>query len=201
VAKRHVLSVSIFLILFLCLAHGQSNTDPVSSVHPNQEVRVSDLPSLAAPSPDTSALLTTALDTVFHDKAICCAKSSALESAAIGSRSLKDLSSALQGGRFWSDHPLKIHANYVAPGPIDPGLIIATLLDRHAAIIEWKSNIFIVYGAIYDESLHYSGRRQYAIRKFLLLDPRFSDQRRETEFKRDKDDWGKVQGVLTLWIE
>jgi hypothetical protein len=34
-----------------------------------------------------------------------------------------------------------------------------------------------------------------------LLDPRFSDQRRETQFNRDADDWGQVQGLLQLAIE
>jgi hypothetical protein len=37
-----------------------------------------------------------------------------------------------------------------------------------------------------------------SIFKIFLLDPRFSDQRREVSFDRQTDDWGKVQGLLTL---
>jgi hypothetical protein len=36
------------------------------------------------------------------------------------------------------------------------------------------------------------------VTKFLLLDTRYSDSRRELVFDRDKDDWSKVQGVLWL---
>jgi hypothetical protein len=68
-------------------------------------------------------------------------------------------------------------------------------------LIEWNSHFYIVYGAVFNETLHYSGRREYAVRKFLLLDPRFSDQRRMAEFNRETDDWGKVQGLMTLMIE
>jgi hypothetical protein len=57
-----------------------------------------------------------------------------------------------------------------------------------------------MYGAIFDEILYTDGRRQLAVHRLSLLDPRFSDQRRETEFNRDADDWGKVQGLLTLAI-
>jgi len=36
------------------------------------------------------------------------------------------------------------------------------------------------------------------IRKFLLLDTRYSDSRREVVFTRGVDDAGKVQGLLFL---
>jgi hypothetical protein len=40
-----------------------------------------------------------------------------------------------------------------------------------------------------------------AIHKILLLDPRFSDDRRAISFDRLTDDWGKVQGMLLLKVE
>lgn len=201
-AKLHVLSVSVFLILAFCLAHGQGYTDVVSRVLPNQEVRINDLPSLVAPSTDNSAVLTTALETVLNDKAMCCGKGSRFENVTLAEpRSLKDLSTALQDGHFWSDHSLKIHVNYLGQSPIEAGVVIAALLERHAAIIEWKSHFYVVYGVIFDEAVHYSGRREFEIHKFLLLDPRLSDSRKEVVFNRDTDDWGKVQGVLTLTVD
>jgi hypothetical protein len=200
---RSVTAFLIFVYGACTLATAQADlTDPVSWVHYKQEIRLADLPSLTAPSDDPSVVLQTVLETIVHDKTLCCAKDSAFEDAVLSRpRSLKDLSAALQGGRFWSDHPQALHAGYAAPGAIDPGFILAALLDHHAAVIEWKSRFYIVYGAIFDETLHYSGRREYAIHKFLLLDPRFSGDRSQAEFNRDSDDWGTVQGLMTLTVE
>jgi hypothetical protein len=74
--------------------------------------------------------------------------------------SVKDLNGTLQGGRFWSDHPLAIYAEYVAQNAIEPGLIIiiAALQAHDPGLIEWNSRFYIVYGAIFNETLHYSGR-------------------------------------------
>ena len=58
----------------------------------------------------------------------------------------------------------------------------------------------MLHGAIFNETRYSSGARQYAIVKLLLLDPRFSDQRRETVFNRETDDWAEVQGLLTLAV-
>jgi hypothetical protein len=55
-------------------------------------------------------------------------------------------------------------------------------------------------GTEINDTRYYSGVRQYAIVKLLLLDPRFSDQRRETVFNRETDDWEKVKGLLTLAV-
>jgi hypothetical protein len=201
VARLHVLFVSAFLISLSCLAHGQTDVpDSISSFLPNQEVRVRNLPPLTALSTNPSAALATALETVFHDKAVCCGKDSALEDALLSDPlSLKDLGARLQGTHRLSDgRPIVISAEYVPPNLINPDLIIGALLDQHAPLIEWKSRLYVLYGAIFNETRYYSGARRYAILKLLLLDPRFSAQRRETLFNRETDDWGKVQGLLTL---
>ena len=66
-------------------------------------------------------------------------------------------------------------------------------------LIEWESRVYVLYGAIFNETRDTgSGDRAYAIRKLLLLDPRFSDQRRVTEFDRETDDWSKVGGFLIV---
>jgi len=199
-AKLHVGFFTAFLVFVCGMAAAQADrTDPVSWVHYNQEIRVADLPLLTAPSADPSTVLATALKTIVQCKNLCRPRDSALEEAALtGPQSLRDLSAALQGGHFWSDHPQAIRAGYAAQGAIDPGFILTALLDHNPAMIEWKSHFYIVYGAIYDETLHYSGRREYAIHKFLLLDPRFSGDQRQAEFNRDTDDWGSVQGLMTL---
>jgi hypothetical protein len=53
---------------------------------------------------------------------------------------------------------------------------------------------------IYD-TVYYKGESANEISKFLLLDTRFSDERRKVFFNRQTDDWGKVQGLLMLKAE
>jgi hypothetical protein len=52
----------------------------------------------------------------------------------------------------------------------------------------------VIYSTIYSPE----GGRTDSIFKIFLLNPRYSDQRREVIFDRQTDDWGKVQGLLTL---
>ena len=62
----------------------------------------------------------------------------------------------------------------------------------------WNSHLYVLYGAIYDETLYSDGTRMNVIHKLLLIDPRFSDARREVVFNRDTDDWTKFEGMLQL---
>ena len=206
-AKFRALSVSALSIFIFalasCLAYGQENRNSVFLA--NQEVRVTNLPSLTAPSKPRSAVLATALETILHDKTVCCGKDSALEDAVLYATlsdpvSLKELSTKLQGRHPLSDgRAIMVTAEYVPQTSINPGLIVASLRDQHALLFEWRSHLYVLYGATFDETRDLgSGERDYAIRKLLLLDPRFSDQRKETEFNRETDDWGRVQGLLTV---
>jgi len=171
-------------------------------VHPNQEVRVANLPSLTAPSTNASAVLATALETILHDKAVCCGKNSALGDTALSAPlSLKELSARLQGRHVLSDgRSVTVSAEYVPQNSITPDLMISALLKQHALLIEWRAHFYVLYGVVFDETRYDSGLAQYAVHKLLLRDPRFSDQRRDVEFNRETDDWGKVQGLLTLAV-
>lgn len=199
-----VSALSIFILAFASrLACGQENRNTVFLA--NQEVRVTNLPSLTAPSRHRSAVLATALETILHDKAVCCDKDSALEDSVLYATltdpvSLKELSTKLQGRHLLSDgRAIVVTAEYVPQSSIGPGLIVASLRDQHALLLEWKSHLYVLYGAAFDETRDLgSGERDYAIRKLFLLDPRFSDQRRDVEFNRETDDWGGVQGLLTV---
>jgi hypothetical protein len=64
--------------------------------------------------------------------------------------------------------------------------------------MEWNSHVYVVYGVIYNTTYSPDNGRMDSILKILLLDPRFSDQRREVTFDRQTDDWSKVQGILLL---
>jgi hypothetical protein len=65
--------------------------------------------------------------------------------------------------------------------------------------MEWNSHLYVVYGVTYVETVDsQSGAIVDAIHTILLLDTRFSDERRHVSFDRATDDWGKVQGLLML---
>lgn len=190
--------------VLVCMATGSAFAQEGSGsvFHPNQEVRVTNLPSLTASSANPSAVLAMALETVLRDKAICCGKDSALEDVVLSAPpSLRELSSKLQGRHVLGDgRTVMVSADYVPQSSISPDLMISALVDQHAPLIEWKSHMYVLYGVIFDETRYDDGRRQYAVKKLLLMDPRFSDQRRDVEFNRATDDWGKVQGLLTLAV-
>lgn len=196
-----VLLASLVLILIgAVLASAQEGQG--YAFQPNQEVRVTGLSSSSAPSSNASALLATALEIVLHDKAVCCGKGSALEDIVSSAPpSLRELSSKLQGAHVLSDgRSVMVNAEYVSQGATTPDLIISLLLDQHAPLLDWKSHIYVLYGAVFDETRYDDGRRQYAIKRLLLRDPRFSDQREDVVFNRETDNWGDVQGLLTVAV-
>ena len=192
----------LLLLLVSSVTSGQDiPADHINWFRPNQELRVGALPRLTAV--DSSGIIATALETVLHDRAVCCGKSSALEDAVQSDpQSLKEVSLKLQGRHRLNDgRTIVVHAEYVSGSWITPGLIVGALLDQHALLVEWRSQVYVVNGAIFDDTRYSSGMRRYTIHRLLLLDPRFSDQRREIQFNRDADDWGQVQGFLTLATE
>jgi len=197
---KSLFACSVLICLATLSAFAQDESTYI--FHPNQEVRVANLPALTAPSRNPSAVLAAALETILRDKAVCCGKDSALEDTVLAAPlSLQELSAKLQGKHVMSDgRSVMVSAEYVPQSSITPDLMISALIDQHSLLMKWKSHFYVLYGAIYDETVFSSGLRQFALHKLLLLDPRFSDQRRETEFNRDSDDWGKVEGVLTLAV-
>jgi hypothetical protein len=179
-----------------CLAHGQV-------YNPDQEVQVSGLRVLMARSQERSDVLLTSLDTVLHDRSLCCGKDSALEDSAERANplSLKDVASKLQGRHLLSDgRPIMVTAEYFEPAAINSGMLVGTLRDKRALLLQWNSHVYVCYGVIYGELYDENGGMQYAIRKFLLLDTRYSDSHREVVFNRETDDWSKVQGMLRLTV-
>lgn len=206
VARLRIFYVCASLILVSCLAVPGLAQDQAQDTcylfSPNAEARVTNLPSLTSPSKDTSAVIATAVEIVLRDQTLCCGKDSALGDTVLSEpRSLKELSTKLQGRHLLSDgRPILVNADYAPEISINSGSIVGSLQDQRASLLEWKSHVYVLYGAIYGETRCQSGARQYSIVKLLLLDPRFSDQRREAVFSRATDDLGKVQGLLTLSV-
>jgi hypothetical protein len=206
VAKLRIRSLLVFLTCVFCLAVSclaqDQPTDNCWLYLANEEARVTNLPSLTAPSKDTSAVIATAVEMVLHNKDLCCGKDSILEDSVLSEpRSLKELGTKLQGRHTLSDgQALVVSADYSPQSSINASSVIGALQDQRAPLLEWKSHVYVVYGAVFAETRCQSGARQYSIVKLLLQDPRFSDQHREAVFNRETDDLAKVQGLLTLSV-
>ena len=192
---RSLLCIVTWLSVAGSFAHGQDY--PI-----NAEVHVTGLRVLMARSHEPSDVLLTSLDTIIHDRSVCCGKDSALGDSAerADPASLKDIAGKLQGRHLQSDgRPIAVTATYIEPPAINAGLLISTLRDQHAMLLQWKSHLYVCYGVTYGKYYdRNSGAEVDSIYKFLLLDTRYSDSHREVVFNRETDDWSKVRGML--WI-
>lgn len=192
------------LLYLVSLAYSQDAPPSSPIVKPNQEIRVAHLPRLAARSPDPSYVLLTSLDIIFHDHAICCARDSALgdSAAAADPGSLKDIVAKLQGRHFMDDgRPVMVTVLDLAPQATrNPGTVVSALNNKRAMLLMWKSHLYVLFGALYDEAQYADGSLADTINQLFLLDPRYSDSRREVSFTREKDDWNQVEGLLLLSV-
>jgi hypothetical protein len=198
-------SLLLLLIVVSGFAFAQENPGGYTTLHPNQEFRIPQLPAIMARSHDPGDVLLTSLDIAFRDPDICCGKNSALDDRALAADplSLKDIASKINGKwRLGDGRPVQITADFVPQGgTIDISRqIIGPLLDKHPLLLVWNSHLYVLYGAVYDELGDPIDGVEYMIHKLFLLDARYSDSRREVTFNRDTDDWGKVQGVLLLTV-
>jgi hypothetical protein len=186
--------------LAACCAYGQV-------LYQDQILEVRELPSLLAGSPHRADVLLTSLDTIFHDREICCGKDSALEDSAGAAdpKSLKDVASKLQGRHLLSDgRPIMVTATYVTPDAVNSGMLITWFQNHHAALMQWNSRIYVVHGIVYQWTANGtpdSTQTGTVIHKFLLWDTRYSDSRRELAFNRETDDLGKVDGFLFVDVK
>jgi hypothetical protein len=76
--------------------------------------------------------------------------------------------------------------------------LIAALIRHTPLLVQYKSSVLVLYGAIFDEHLRSDGSRDNVVRKLLMLDPRHQDRGRWVSFLRDKDDWNQVAGVVSI---
>jgi len=166
------------------------------------EARVSGLPSLMAKSHDLADVLPTSLDTILHDRSICCGRDSALEDsvARADPLSLKDVASRLEGRHLLSDgRPISVKAEFWPTEAVDAVRLVNTLNDKHALLMAWNSHLYVVYGVVYRWVDYSADSGPYCVlRRLLLVDTRFSDSRRAVEYNRETDDPAKVQGFLMV---
>ena len=198
-AFRLLSKLAVACLAFCCFAYGQI-------LNQDEEIHVHSLPALMARTPHSSDVLLTSLDTVFHDHDICCGRDSALGDSAEAAdpHSLKDVATKLDGRHLMGDgRPIKVTARFVAPDQISSGEVIGSVMDQHAVLMRWDSQMYVVHGVIY-RWVATSGSPDggitegTVIHKLLLWDTRYSDSRREVVFDRTIDDLSKVQGLLFL---
>jgi hypothetical protein len=193
----------LLLCLGLPLAYGQDASPGYPMIRPNQEIRVPDLPRLKARTRDRSDVLLTALDIIFHNHDICCGRDSALEDSAqqADARSIKDIVAKLQGRHLLGDgRPVMVSVIDMLPYSPNPSPIVDALAKKQALLLMWNSRLYVLVGALYDEVYFGDGTRTDTVNKFYLLDTRYSDGRREVTFTRTRDNWGDVQGLLSLTV-
>lgn len=188
------------ILLASCAAFGCSAL--AQDYYQPKEIRIEDLPQITAKSRDASDVLAASVEIIFRDKEICCGRNSALGDAvqAADPKALKDVSAKLQGRHPLSDgRPIMVTADYVPADSINSGALVGALTDKRAPLMLWNSHLYVVYGVTYVETVDsQSGAFVDVIRTILLLDTRFSDERRQVSFNRQTDDLGKVQGILML---
>ena len=193
---------ALALVLAISFAHSQEVPPPYPVIKPNQQVQVQHLPQLIARSKDPSDVLLTSLDIIFHDHSICCGRDSALEdsAAAADARSMKDIVAKLQGRHLLGDgRPVMVTIIDLAPlATRNPNAVVEALTNKHALLLMWKSHLYVLYGALYDRALYTDGTLTVTINKLYLADTRYSDSRRQLEFRRETDDWDQVEGLLML---
>jgi hypothetical protein len=174
----------------------------------DQQIEVSDLPSIVSPSRHSSDVLATSLATIIHDPEVCCGKDSALEYSLerADPKSLQDVAAKLNGRQLLSDgRPIMVNAEFFPTDKMSAGYLVTAMKGQRAGLIEWNSHIYILHGLIYfwDQSGSADvGASIVAVaHKFLLGDARYSDSRREVVFSRDTDDLSKVQGFLFVQVK
>ena len=190
-------SIVLFLASFIpcCPAWAQV-------LYQEQTIEVHGLPSLMARSKDPADVLLTSLDTVIHDREICCGKDSALGDSAEAAdpMSLQEVAKKLNGRHLLSDgRPILVTAEFLAPDAVTAAYFIKMMTDQHAALMMWNSHLYVVRGITYfwTGTKGEEGGPVYAVtRKFLLVDPRYSGEPRHVELNRETQDASRVQGLL-----
>src|SRR5579859_123079 len=172
---------------------------PGQIAYQDQELRVHHLRALMSVSQGPSYILLTSLDTILHDKSVCCGKDSALEDSlkSADPKSLKDVAGKLDGRHLLSDgRPIKVTTEYLPGDQASGGHLIKMIQDQHPALMQWNSQIYVVHGVDYFWQSDGQGGMYTQLHKILLWDTRYSDARRDVTFTVGTEDAGKVEGIL-----
>lgn len=190
---KHLISkLAALLVVLSSCAYAQL-------VNQEQELEVRSLPTLVAKSHDPTDVMLTSLDTIVHDREVCCGKDSALADSLepADPKSLKDIANRIQGRHLLSDgRPIMITVNFLTSTEANSGVLTTQILNQHPAIIAWNSHLYVLHGVTYIWVSDGEGSMYTEILKLSMTDTRYSDSRREVTLTRGTDDFDKVEGLL-----
>lgn len=178
---------------------------------PGLELRVKGLHFYTADSRngDNTADLAAALQTVIANRDLCCGRNSTLVDSVGQVMPLSlGLAAAKIGGRkiLPDGRPVIVDASYTPvqtennPATLVYGKLLTALHHNQPLLMQWKSRVYVVYGAEITEMVAQSndGSGVYdTIDKILLFDPATGQQ---TAFTSATDSLADVQGLLTVSV-
>ena len=195
------LSVCIWVCFVAAVCGAQYRSTP-------KEMQVSNMHFVSAGFSHPIAELSAALETMLANPDICCGKKSSLVDvvAACESCSLRELGTKLAGRHVLPDgRPFLVSADYEpksTTGPADPVVpkILLSIHAQHPLLLRLDSHLYVIYGVTYTEAVpaDNQGAGLDTIEKLQLFEPATG---KSMVFDRTKDDWSKVEGVLTLTTE
>jgi len=202
--KRARWPLLALVVVFGANATAQDESGVSCVTNPNQEVRIASLPSITAQSKGDSSVAIAAVATAVMDSDVCCGRNSALEDriTTAPKSSLKELGERLRGKHYLdSGYSIVIDDQYWSGASANAEIIITALDSQRPLLMDWNNRLYVVYGAAFDETVCTSGTTAHSIHTLMLVDVRYSDQRRYITFDRQTDDWNKVAGILTLEVK
>ncbi len=192
----------LLFAIFGCTLAAQDISD-AGVFHPNQRVTVPDLAPVTAPDASASTVAKAAVAILLSASKIQCDPSSHVENVAeeYAGPSLRTLAGKLSGASCTVEgRRIGITATFVPNGEIQGDNLIASLIAGKPLLMAWSTNLYVLYGVVYDETLHSDGSRVNSIRELLLIDPRYSDKRRLVVFRRESDDFTRVEGIAMIGV-
>lgn len=201
--KSSAFGMSLIVALFLCAPAAAQEITSAEVDHPNQRVTVSNLAVVKAADASSPAVAKAAFAIVLSGLKVKCDAASQLEGVLEGATgpSLHALASRISGASCATNgQTRRVTATFTPNGAIQADNVIAPLVEGKPLLVEWKNALYVLYGVVYDEHLFSNGSRTNVIRELLLIDPRYSDQRRLAAFERDKDNFAEVEGIASVAV-
>ncbi len=200
-ASRTAVVIPAIVAFLLAPAFAQEPVPDPEVVHPKLRVSVSDLSTVKASDTSDAAAAKAAVAIVLSAANKTCDPASQILAVleANASSRLEELSKKLSSAScLTKSGTVHVNARFMPNISIQADDIIASIRNGSLQLMRWNGVLYVLHGVVYDEHLHNSGKRENVIRQLLLIDPRFSGERRFIAFDREKDDFSQVEGISSL---
>ncbi len=197
-----VVLVSTFLVVTWSVAQSLPDPDP-EVVHPNIRITVPHLSPVNVAGELNGTAANAAVLTVLGASNLKCDPASQLNAVleANAEAPLRTLAEKVSGASCMTNGRIvHLSAAFTPNGSTHADAIIAPIVHGKPLLIRWNEVLYVLYGVIYDEHLHNSGKRVNVIRQLLLIDPRYANERKFVSFDRGKDDFAQVEGIAEIRI-